>query len=119
MVVSLAPGLCAASGLLSAFTQLFPIILCPPAAPIAHSDELRADYVRAETLCMKGIIYYNTGKKEDGFALVRKGIQHDLTSHICWHVKALLHKADRDLEQAMACYSQAIKIEKVRLLSIC
>lgn len=67
-----------------------------------------------ETLSMKGLILTNVGRKEEGLELVRRGVRMDLTSHICWHVLGLVHKADRNYEEALKCYTQALKFDKVR-----
>jgi tetratricopeptide (TPR) repeat protein len=67
----------------------------------------------SETLSMKGLVLTYTGKKEEGWDLVKKGVRFDLSSHICWHVYGLLHKSDKNYEEAMKCYNQALKFDKV------
>lgn len=62
---------------------------------------------------MKGIVMYNMGKKQEGLDLVKKGTSLNPQSHICWHVSALVARAERNLERALACYTQAVKIDKV------
>lgn len=66
-----------------------------------------------ETTSMKGLVLTHTGRKEEGVELVRKGVRLDLTSHICWHVLGLVHKADRNYEEALKCYTQALRFDKV------
>lgn len=39
-----------------------------------------------ETLAMKGLTYNCLERKEEAYELVRKGLKHDLKSHVCWHV---------------------------------
>lgn len=68
-----------------------------------------------ETMSMKGLVLTHTGKKDEGVELVKKGLRHDLTSHICWHVLGLVHKTDRNYEEALKCYTQALRFDKVRL----
>ncbi|KAI8365330.1 NMDA receptor-regulated protein 1-domain-containing protein [Radiomyces spectabilis] len=65
-----------------------------------------------ETLAMKGLFLNNLDKKEEGYDHVKKGIRHDITSHICWHVYGLLHRADKNYEEAAKCYTQALKFNK-------
>jgi tetratricopeptide (TPR) repeat protein len=65
---------------------------------------------------MKGIVVHNLGKKQEGLELVKKGTRLNMASHICWHVSALVYRAERDLEQALSCYLQAIKCDRVRLV---
>jgi tetratricopeptide (TPR) repeat protein len=62
---------------------------------------------------MRGLILTNLNRKEEGLECVKKGVRMDLTSHICWHVFGLVHKADRNYEEALKCYTQALKFEKV------
>ena len=66
-----------------------------------------------ETLCMKGLSVYNLGKREEGRELAKKGLAQDVKSHVCWHVNALIHRADRDYEDALKCYIQGSRIEPV------
>ncbi|KAG8970736.1 hypothetical protein FRC03_004118 [Tulasnella sp. 419] len=65
-----------------------------------------------ETTSMKGLVLYNLHKKEEGLELVKKGVLLDLTSHICWHVLGIVHKADRNYEEALKCYLQALRFDK-------
>jgi tetratricopeptide (TPR) repeat protein len=67
---------------------------------------------------MKGLVLTHMGRRDEGVDLVRKGVRLDLTSHICWHVLGLVHKADRNYEEALKCYTQALRFDKVRRLVI-
>lgn len=66
-----------------------------------------------ETLCMKGLVLTHMGRREEGIDLVKKGVRLDLTSHICWHVFGLIQKADKNYEEALKSYTQALKFDKV------
>ncbi|KAI8994648.1 NMDA receptor-regulated protein 1-domain-containing protein [Pilobolus umbonatus] len=65
-----------------------------------------------ETLALKGLFLNNLEKKEEGYEYVKKGLRQDLTSHICWHVYGLLHRADKNYEEAAKCYANALKFNK-------
>ncbi|RKP26093.1 NMDA receptor-regulated protein 1-domain-containing protein, partial [Syncephalis pseudoplumigaleata] len=65
-----------------------------------------------ETLAMKGLFLSNLERKDEGFEFVRKGLKNDLTSHICWHVFGLLYRADKNYEEAIKCYRNALKFDK-------
>ncbi|KIM42317.1 hypothetical protein M413DRAFT_444742 [Hebeloma cylindrosporum] len=65
-----------------------------------------------ETLCMKGLVLTHMGRREEGIDLVKKGVRLDLTSHICWHVFGLIQKADKNYEEALKSYTQALKFDK-------
>ena len=64
-----------------------------------------------ETLSLKGLVTFNLDKKEEGYALVRQGLKNDLTSHICWHVFGLLYRQDKNYDQAIRSYRNALKYE--------
>mmetsp|Transcript_69251 Transcript_69251/g.122518 ORF Transcript_69251/g.122518 Transcript_69251/m.122518 type:complete len:938 (+) Transcript_69251:113-2926(+) len=64
-----------------------------------------------ETLCMKGLTISYLEKKEEAYDLVRKGLKNDLKSHVCWHVFGLLYRQDRDYQEAVKCYRQALRLD--------
>jgi N-alpha-acetyltransferase 15/16, NatA auxiliary subunit len=88
---------------------------------------------------MKGLILTYQDKKEEGYELVRRGLKCDLKSHVCthcpargvspyataadrappfvcpaWHVYGLIYRADRNYEEAIKCYRNALRIDKAR-----
>lgn len=71
---------------------------------------------RTETICMRGLIITHMGKREEGLELVKKGMRLDLTSHICWHVFGLIQKGEKNYEEALKSYMQALRFDKVSLL---
>ncbi|KAJ7039762.1 NMDA receptor-regulated protein 1-domain-containing protein [Mycena alexandri] len=68
-----------------------------------------------ETTCMKGLVLTHMGRREEGVELVRKGVQLDLSSHICWHVYGLIHKGEKNYREALKCYTQALRYDKENL----
>ncbi|KAG5654558.1 hypothetical protein H0H81_000083 [Sphagnurus paluster] len=68
-----------------------------------------------ETICMKGLILTHMGKREEGIDLVKKGVRLDLTSHICWHVFGLIQKGEKNYEEALKSYTQALRFDKENL----
>jgi hypothetical protein len=64
---------------------------------------------------MKGLVLTHMGKREDGIDLVKKGMRFDLTSHICWHVFGLIQKGEKNYEEALKSYTQALRFDKVRV----
>ncbi|KAJ1550622.1 N-alpha-acetyltransferase 16, NatA auxiliary subunit, partial [Nowakowskiella sp. JEL0078] len=64
------------------------------------------------TLAMKGLFLSNLDKKEEAYEFIKKGLKNDLTSHICWHVYGLLYRADKNYEEAVKCYTHALKYDK-------
>ena len=70
----------------------------------------------SETLAMKGLILNNLGRKEEAYDYVRRGLRNDLKSHVCWHVYGLLQRSDRKYDEAIKCYRNALKWDKVCIL---
>lgn len=66
-----------------------------------------------ETLCMKGLVLTHMGRREEGLDLVKKGVRLDLTSHIVWHVFGLIQKGEKNYEEALKSYTQALRFDKV------
>ena len=67
----------------------------------------------AETLAMKGLTLNCLGRKEEAYDYVRRGLRNDLQSHVCWHVFGLLQRSDRKYDEAIKCYRNALKWDKV------
>jgi len=70
-----------------------------------------------ETLAMKGLTlyYFSTARHEEAHGLVKSGLRNDMRSHVCWHVYGLLHRADRNYNEAIKCYKQALRIDRDNL----
>ncbi|KAJ3204479.1 hypothetical protein HK099_001110 [Clydaea vesicula] len=61
---------------------------------------------------MKGLFLSHLEKRAEAHEFIRKGLKQDLTSHICWHVYGLLHRGEKNYEEAIKCYSHALKYDK-------
>lgn len=68
-----------------------------------------------ETLAMKGLTLNCMGRKEEAYEFVKSGIRNDLRSHVCWHVFGLLYRSDRNYNEAIKCYRNAIRIDPENL----
>jgi tetratricopeptide (TPR) repeat protein len=70
-----------------------------------------------ETTSMKSLILNQLGptRKAEARDLSKKGLRYDLTSHICWHVLGMVYRSDRNYEEALKCYQNAIKFDKDNL----
>lgn len=67
---------------------------------------------------MKGLVLTHMGRREEGIDLVKQGMRLDLTSHICWHVFGLIQKGEKNYEEALKSYTQALKFDKVSINSV-
>ncbi|KAI8925743.1 NMDA receptor-regulated protein 1-domain-containing protein [Entophlyctis helioformis] len=65
-----------------------------------------------ETLAMKGLFYSTLDRKEEALEFIKKGIMSNMTSHICWHVYGLFHRTEKNYEEAVKCYTHALKYDK-------
>ena len=65
---------------------------------------------------MKGLTLNCLGQKENAYDLVRRGLRNDLRSHVCWHVYGLLQRSDHKYDEAIKCYRNALKWDKVSTL---
>lgn len=65
-----------------------------------------------ETLAMKGLIVANMGRREEGLELAKKGVRYDLTSHIVWHVFGLCQKLEKNYDEALKSYTQALRFDR-------
>ena len=63
---------------------------------------------------MKGLVQTHLGKRDEGLEAVKKGVRLDLTSHIVWHVFGLIQKGEKNYEEALKSYTQALRFDKVR-----
>lgn len=62
---------------------------------------------------MKGLVLTHMGRREEGLELVKKGVRLDLTSHIVWHVFGLIQKGEKNYEEALKSYTQALRFDRV------
>lgn len=64
-----------------------------------------------ETLAIKGLVLFTLQQREEGLKLAKLGVRHDLTSFICWHALGIVYRMDRNYEESLKCYAQALRIE--------
>lgn len=62
---------------------------------------------------MKGLFLSCIDRKVEGYEFVKRGVRQDIGSHIVWHVYGIMHRADKNFEEALKCYTQANRLEKV------
>ncbi|KAJ3104096.1 N-alpha-acetyltransferase 16, NatA auxiliary subunit [Phlyctochytrium planicorne] len=68
-----------------------------------------------ETLAMKALFLSSLDRKEEAHELIKKAIKLDLSSSVCWHVYGIIHRSDRNYEEAVKSYAQALRFEKENL----
>lgn len=68
-----------------------------------------------ETLAMKGLLLNCLERKEEAYDYVKRGVRANIKSHVCWHVYGLLYRSDRDYDEAIKCYKNALRMEKDNL----
>ena len=76
------------------------------------ADKILKDFANhGETQSMKALLLHNTGKKEESYEYIKKGIRNDIRSHICWHAYGLMHRSDNNYREATKCYMNALRID--------
>jgi len=65
-----------------------------------------------ETLAMKGLLLNCLERKEEAYDYVKRGVRANIKSHVCWHVYGLLYRSDRNYDEAIKCYKNALRMEK-------
>ena len=73
---------------------------------------LRKSPDNGETLAMKGLLLNCLDRKEEAYDYVKRGVKANLRSHVCWHVYGLLYRSDRDYDEAIKCYKNALRMDK-------
>lgn len=64
-----------------------------------------------ETLAVKGLLLYCLGKRDDAYDYVKKGLKVELRSYLCWHTYGILHRSDKNYEEAIKCFRNALRWE--------
>ncbi|KAL2215787.1 NMDA receptor-regulated protein 1-domain-containing protein [Thermoascus aurantiacus ATCC 26904] len=77
----------------------------------AADQILKKNPNHGDTQAMKALIMSNQGQLEEAFALAKEALKNDMKSHVCWHVFGLLHRAEKNYEEAIKAYKFALKIE--------
>ncbi|EPZ33002.1 Tetratricopeptide-like helical domain-containing protein [Rozella allomycis CSF55] len=65
-----------------------------------------------ETLSLKGLFLRNLNRKEEAYDCVKQGLKQAIRSHVCWHVYGIVHRMDKNYEEAMKCYKMASKQDR-------
>ncbi|KAI8840387.1 NMDA receptor-regulated protein 1-domain-containing protein [Chytriomyces cf. hyalinus JEL632] len=65
-----------------------------------------------EALAMKALFFSGLDRRDEAHETVKKAIKNDIGNHVCWHAYGLIHRAEKNYEECIKCYSQALKIDK-------
>ncbi|KAI8854203.1 n-alpha-acetyltransferase 15, NatA auxiliary subunit-like protein [Chytridium lagenaria] len=68
-----------------------------------------------ETVAMKALFLSSLERKEEAHDLIKKALRLEISNPVCWHVYGLIHRSERNYEEALKSYSQAIRFEKDNL----
>ncbi|KAI9091536.1 NMDA receptor-regulated protein 1-domain-containing protein [Phlyctochytrium arcticum] len=83
---------------------------------LKQADQILKKFAEhGETQAMKGLFLSHLERKDEGYEFVKRGLRNDLTSHTCWHVYGLMHRADKNYEEAIKCYVNALKFDKTNM----
>ncbi|KAI8613951.1 NMDA receptor-regulated protein 1-domain-containing protein [Chytriomyces sp. MP71] len=65
-----------------------------------------------EAIAFKALFLSGLERKEEAHETVKRAIKVDITNHVCWHAYGLIWRAEKNYEECIKCYSQALKIDK-------
>jgi N-alpha-acetyltransferase 15/16, NatA auxiliary subunit len=66
-----------------------------------------------ETLAFKSLFVSNyPERKAEAHELAKAAIKADIKSYLCWHIYGLLHRNDRNYEQAAKCYLNSLRMDR-------
>lgn len=61
---------------------------------------------------MKGLVFKALKKSEEGYDLVKQGLMESkFKSHVCWNIYGLMYKADKNYQQAVKSFLNAVKLK--------
>ena len=60
---------------------------------------------------MKALIIGTQGQTKDAFALAKVALNHNMKSHVCWHVYGLLYRAEKNFDESIKAYKFALRLE--------
>eukprot|EP00887_Chlorella_sp_A99_P007802 scaffold20.g7802.t1 len=60
----------------------------------------------------EGLLLNCLDRKEEAYELVKRGVKADLRSHVCWHVYGLVYRSDRNYDEAIKCYKNALRLDR-------
>ncbi|KAJ3307506.1 N-alpha-acetyltransferase 15, NatA auxiliary subunit [Blyttiomyces sp. JEL0837] len=65
-----------------------------------------------ETVAMKALFLSNLDRKDEAHEHIKRALRLEITNPVCWHVYGLIHRTDKNYEEAIKCYTQATKFDK-------
>lgn len=74
-------------------------------------DNMQLEDVSGDLLCLKGICLHSLGRINEGYELLRKGLQSSFRSGLGWHLYAIMLRNDKKYVEAAKALKSAIKFE--------
>ncbi|KAJ3064506.1 hypothetical protein HDU98_012091 [Podochytrium sp. JEL0797] len=68
-----------------------------------------------EALAMKALFLSGLDRRDEAHETIKRAIKNDIGNHVCWHAYGLIHRAEKNYEEVVKCYSQALRIDKENL----
>lgn len=61
---------------------------------------------------MKALNMNSLKKKTEAFELIKKALFKNLANFTCWHVYGILHRSNKNFDEARKAYLNALKYDK-------
>ena len=71
---------------------------------------LKKQATHGETLAMKGLVFNQLKRTDDAHSLVKRGLEANFNSHVCWHVYGLIYRSENKYEQAIKCFDERTQL---------
>lgn len=62
---------------------------------------------------MKALVLSAVGRTEEADETIKRSLRADVLSSLCWHIYGIISRTNRNLDQALRCYRQAINHDGV------
>ena len=81
---------------------------------IKAANQILAEHPRhGDTLALKGLVLHTIAETkeqhEEAFGFVKRGVAFNVKNFVSWHILGNLYSADKNLPEAMKCYTQALR----------
>ena len=68
-------------------------------------------FILAETLAMKALNMNAMKKKTEALEFIKKALFKNLANFTCWHVYGLIHRSNKNYDDARKAYVNALKYD--------
>jgi len=79
--------------------------------PYTPSTQVRSPPHILETMSMKALILNAMKHKTEATELIKQALFKNLNNFMCWHIYGLLHRSNKNYDEARKAYLNALKFD--------